>query len=113
MPRSKSAEKAARSGEKKRIRNRSVKSATKTYMSRAEKLIQSNDPEQAQAAVKRTITALDKAAQKRVIHPNTVSRRKSRLMKKLNKAVLSQAAEPETTGDTTEDTTEDTTGEEE
>ncbi len=97
MPRSKSAEKAARSGEKKRIRNRSIKSATKTYTSRAEKLIQSNDLEQAQAAVTKTIIALDKAAQKRVIHPNTVSRRKSRLMKKLNKAMPSQAAEPETT----------------
>ena len=98
MPRSKSAEKAARSGEKKRIRNRSMKSTTKTYMARAEKLIQSNDVEQAKAAVARTITALDKAAQKRIIHPNTVSRRKSRLMRKLNKAMPSQAVELETTG---------------
>lgn len=97
MPRSKSAEKAARSGERKRIRNRSIKSATKTHMSRAEKLIQSNDLEQAQAAVTRTISVLDKAAQKRVMHPNTVSRRKSRLMKKLNKAMPSQAAELDTT----------------
>jgi len=101
LPRSKSAEKAARSGEKKRIRNRSIKSATKTYTSRAEKLIQSNDLEQAQVAVTKTIIALDKAAQKRVIHPNTVSRRKSRLMKKLNKVAASQAAEPETTEETT------------
>ena len=97
MPRSKSVEKAARSGERKRIRNRSIKSATKTYISKAEKLIQSNDLEQAKTAVTRTITALDKAAQKRVIHPNTVSRRKSRLMKKLNKAMPSQAAELEIT----------------
>jgi len=65
-------------------------------MSRAEKAIQSNDPEQAQAAVNKTIISLDKAAQKKIIHPNTVSRRKSRLMKKLNKVTASATAKVET-----------------
>jgi len=42
------------------------------------------------------ISALDKAAEKGVIHPNNAARRKSRLMKKLNQALALSSAEPET-----------------
>jgi len=90
LPRSKSAQKAVRSGKRKQARNRSMKSATKTNITKAEKLIRENDLESAQIAVQTTISVLDKAAKKGVIHPNTVSRRKSRLMKKLNVAKRSQ-----------------------
>lgn len=86
MPRSKSAEKAARAAGRKQLRNKSVKSATKTHVARAEKLIASNEPESAQDAVTTAISALDRAAKKGVIHPNTAARRKSRLMKKFNQA---------------------------
>lgn len=98
MPKSKSAEKAARAAERKRLRNKSVKSATKTHVIRAEKLISSNKPEPAQDAVATAISALDRAAKKGVIHPNTAARRKSRLMKKFNQAKLSSIAEQKTTG---------------
>ncbi len=98
MPKSKSAEKAARVAERKRLRNKSVKSATKTHVTRAEKLISSNKPEPAQDAVATAISALDRAAKKGVIHPNTAARRKSRLMKKFNQAKLSSIAEQKTTG---------------
>lgn len=97
MPRSKAAQKAARSTEKKRLNNRSVRSTTKTHMTRAEKLIRDNDLESAQAAVVTTISTLDKAAKKKVIHPNTASRQKSRLTRKLNRAMRSQTGEPKTT----------------
>ena len=97
MPKSKSAEKAARSSEKKRLRNRSMKSATKTHVTKAEKLISNNELGPAQAAVLETISVLDKAAKKKVIHPNTASRRKSRLMKKFNKAKISAAGKTEAT----------------
>ena len=96
MPRTKSAQKAARSTERKRLNNRSVKSTLKTHMTKAEKLTRDNDLESAQAAVVTTISTLDKAAKKRVIHPNTASRQKSRLTKKLNKAMRSQTGEPKT-----------------
>jgi small subunit ribosomal protein S20 len=43
--------------------------------------------EEAQEVVQRAISALDKAAQKGVIHPNNAARRKSRLMKHLNQAL--------------------------
>ena len=97
MPKSTSAEKAARVAERKRLRNKSVKSATKTYVTRAENLISSKDFESAKEAVLAAITALDKAAKKRVIHPNTAARGKARLMKKFNQAKLSSTAEKKTT----------------
>ena len=97
MPKSKSAEKAARASERKRLRNKSVRSATKTHVTRAEKLISSNEPEPAQDAVATAISALDRAAKKGVVHPNTAARRKSRLMKKLNQAKIPSTAAKKTT----------------
>jgi small subunit ribosomal protein S20 len=90
-----SAEKAARTAERKRIRNKSLKSATKTHLTRAVKLISSNQLEEAETAVATTISALDRDAKKGVIHPNTAARRKSRLVKKLNQA-KARTAVPDT-----------------
>jgi len=98
LPKSKSAEKAARAAERKRLRNKSVRSATKTHLTRAEKLISSNEFESAQQAVIAATSALDRAAKKGAIHPNTAARCKSRLMKKFNQATLSSIAEQKTTG---------------
>jgi len=95
LPRSTSAQRAARTGERKRIRNRSIKSVTKTYVGKAEKLVHGNQIESAKLAVLEAISVLDKAAKKKVIHPNTASRRKSRLMKKFNKANLNATAKVE------------------
>lgn len=89
MPKSSSAEKAARTAERKRLRNRSLKSATKTHLTGAVKLITANQLEQAENAVAVAISALDRDVKKGVIHPNTAARRKSRLMKKLNQAKIS------------------------
>ena len=93
MPRTRSARKTDRSRTRKQARNRSIKSGVKTYLTRTEKLIYSNEMEKAQALAVTTISALDKAAQKNVIHPNTVSRYKSRLQNKLNKALATQTTE--------------------
>jgi len=54
-----------------------------------------SDLESAQAAVVAAATALDKAAEKGVLHPNNAARRKSRLMKKLNQALALSATEPQ------------------
>jgi small subunit ribosomal protein S20 len=93
LPKSISAEKAARTAKRKHQRNKSLKSATKTHLTRAEKLITANQMEQAQKAVEDAISALDRDAKKGVIHPNTAARRKSRLMKKLNQAKSSSTAQ--------------------
>ena len=64
MPGSKSAEKAARVSERKKIRNRSVKSAIKTKITKSEKLIAGSELESARAAVAETISDLDRAVKK-------------------------------------------------
>ncbi len=68
------------------MRNKPIRSAVKTYISKAERLIAQRDLEAAAAAVITAISHLDKAAEKGVIHKNNAARRKSRLMHKLNLA---------------------------
>ena len=87
MANNKSAEKRLRSSQKKRIYNKNYKSAAKTYVAKAEDLIFDAQLEEANKAISMATKALDKAAQKGVIHPNNAARRKSRLMKKYNAAV--------------------------
>jgi small subunit ribosomal protein S20 len=48
-------------------------------------LIEENDLEAAEQAVRDATVALDKAAQKGVIHANNAARRKSRLMLQLHR----------------------------
>ncbi len=95
MPRIKSAQKQMRVGEKRRLQNKSVRSLAKTNVTKAEKLIFSSKLEAAREAVVATISSLDKAAEKGIIHPNNAARRKSRLMKKLNEAQALSSAETE------------------
>ena len=90
MPHTESAKKALRVSQRRRDQNKPVRSQVKTYVKKAEQLISRNEPESAREAVKRAMTALDKAAQKGVIHPNNAARRKSRLMKKLNTAASAE-----------------------
>ena len=88
MSKTSSAEKATRTAERANLRNKAIRSATKTHITRVEKLVQSNDAEAAKKEVVVAISALDRAAKRKVIHPNTAARRKSRLMKKVNKTAL-------------------------
>ena len=89
-----------RATEKRRMRNKSVRSQSKTGITKAEKLIFSGEIESAQKAVIEAISTLDRAAGKGIIHPNNVARRKSRLMKKLNKAQPGEGTEPITETET-------------
>jgi small subunit ribosomal protein S20 len=82
----KSAQKQVRAAQRRRLRNKSVRSQTKTMVKKAEELIFSGQVKQAEGEIKAAISSLDKAAEKGVIHPNNAARRKSRLMKKLNQA---------------------------
>jgi len=92
LPQTKSAQKQVRVTERRRLRNKSIRTLCKTNITKAEKLIFSGELEKAQLAVVAAISALDKAAEKGVIHPNNAARRKSRLMAKLNKALASAKA---------------------
>ena len=86
MPASKSVQKQVRVAERRRLRNKSIRSLCKTNITKAERLIFSGELEAAQGAVVAAVSSLDKAAEKGIIHPNNAARRKSRLLKKLNEA---------------------------
>ena len=93
MPVTKSAQKQVRVTERRRLRNKSIRSRCKTNITKAERLIFSGELESAQKAVVAAISSLDKAAEKGVIHPNNAARRKARLMKKLNGVQALSSAE--------------------
>ncbi len=86
MPNTKSAKKQMRVAQRKRLRNKPVRSQARTVVYKAEELILSNRLKPAEAEVLAAVSSLDRAAEKGVIHRNNAARRKSRLMKKLNKA---------------------------
>ncbi|HEX8580760.1 MAG TPA: 30S ribosomal protein S20 [Acidimicrobiales bacterium] len=71
-----------RQNEKRRLRNKAVRSEVKTRVKRAVTAVETGADDAAEAtrlAVKR----IDKAAAKGVIHKNAAARRKSRLMKRI------------------------------
>ncbi len=86
MPGKQKSQEQLRVTEKRRLRNKSYRSLCKTKISKAEGLAFSGELKGAQEAVGAAIISLDRAAERGIIHPNNAARRKSRLMKKLNKA---------------------------
>ena len=83
MIRHKSALKRVRSSERKRIRNRQFRSRAGTHIKEARASMDSGDLEAARGEVLLATKMLDKAANKGILHPKNVARRKSRLMKRL------------------------------
>jgi small subunit ribosomal protein S20 len=80
MPHTKSAEKALRQTEKRRLHNRAVKKALKVQI---KKFQAAATPEQRQAELKLAAKKLDKAAAKNIIHKNKAARLKSQLARQL------------------------------
>jgi small subunit ribosomal protein S20 len=83
LPNIKSAIKRNKQNEKRRLRNRYFLGRARTYVKQARQAIESEDLDKARAATQQAISALDKAAEKGIVHKNNASRRKSRLMKRL------------------------------
>jgi small subunit ribosomal protein S20 len=81
----KSAIKRLRSAERRRLRNRIHRGRARTYVKKAQSLMDRGHLEEAREAVRVASSALDKAAEKGVIHKNNAARRKSRLMQRLNR----------------------------
>jgi small subunit ribosomal protein S20 len=78
MPHTHTAKKRGRQSAKRRLRNRAVKKAIKIQIKSVFDVAKSS-PDKLQAEIKAAIKKLDKAAAKRVIHPNTAARKKSQL----------------------------------
>jgi small subunit ribosomal protein S20 len=82
----KSAIKRIRSSEKKRLLNRQFRTEARTCVKKARAQIEAGELEEAQKSVAEAVRALDKAAEKGIIHRNNAARRKSRLMSQFNQA---------------------------
>src|SRR2546430_8533654 len=78
-----SAKKETRASVGRTLRNRSVRSAVKTGVGKARRVI-TEGAEGARESALAAISGLDRAAEKGILHPNNAARRKSRLMKRLN-----------------------------
>ena len=72
--------------------NQRTRSAARTLVQRASSIALGRVDGDGAAAVAAAISALDKAAEKGIIHPNNAARRKSRLMAKANAAHLLEGA---------------------
>ena len=67
--------------EKRRLRNRVYRGSARIAVRNARSAIETGNAEETQASLMQAISALDKAAEKGVIHKNNAARRKGRLMK--------------------------------
>ncbi len=84
MPNIKSAKKRVKVSEKKNLHNRIVKSVVRTSVKKFEASL-NGDAADAAAVLNETVSAVDRAAAKGVIHKNAANRKKARLAKRLNK----------------------------
>jgi len=71
--------------EKRHLRNFKIKKELKKKIKELQMLVASKNTQEAQKALKEVFRKLDKAAKKKIIHPATADRRKSRLNKKVMK----------------------------
>jgi small subunit ribosomal protein S20 len=81
---SKSSNKVARTAERRRLRNRLVRSSVRTHIVKAKSSADAGE-ESANQKTMLAVSGIDKAVSKGIIHRNKGARLKSRLMKKLNK----------------------------
>lgn len=85
MANTKSALKAMRQSERRRVRNRVIRSRTRTMVKKARVAIDAAEP-QTEEALRQAISALDRAVTKGVIHRNNAARRKARLVHRYQRA---------------------------
>ena len=86
MPNHKSAEKRDRQNVKRNAVNRSNRSKLRTQIKSLRAALAGSDTNQSQELLNPTISVIDKAVNKGIIHKNTAARYKSRLTKHVAKA---------------------------
>jgi len=79
----KSAIKRIRQNEKKRQRNRYVTTTMRSAIKKLEQAVQAQQTSDAQTLLQKTVSIIDRAASKGVIHKNKASRSVSRLTQKV------------------------------
>ena len=79
-----SAAKRFRQSEKRRIRNKTVRSQVRTSAKKVLAAVEKNDEAGAEEALRAYVRLVDSAAQKGVYHGNTAGRKKSRMARKVS-----------------------------
>jgi len=87
MPNTPSAIKRLKQSAKRRMHNRITKKIIKTYTKRTLSGVAAKEFEKAEADFRLTVAKIDKAGVRRVLHPNTAARRKSKLARDYKAAV--------------------------
>lgn len=73
--------------EKRRVRNKSIRSATRTEIRKFREAVESGDKAAAEAQLRVASRKLDKAVTKGVFHRNSAANKKSNMARALNKMV--------------------------
>jgi small subunit ribosomal protein S20 len=84
MPHTRSAKKRLRQNEKRRMRNRAAIKTIKTQIKKVQALAQGEDLEALRTEFRMAVKKLDKAASRRIVHPNMAARKKSQLARLLH-----------------------------
>ncbi len=85
MPHTRSAKKRWRQSIKRRSHNRAALRDIKTQLGTVQEAAAAGDKEKLSAEVRTAVMKIDKAAGRRVVHPNLAARKKSQLYRLLNK----------------------------
>lgn len=86
MPNHKSAEKRMRQNEKRKQINRSNRTRVRSSIKKLRVALESGDAKELKTLLPETVSTIDKAVQKGVLHKNTAARYKSRLTANANQA---------------------------
>jgi small subunit ribosomal protein S20 len=86
MPNHKSAGKRMRQNEKRKQINRSNRTRVRSSIKKLRVAIASGDAKELKTLLPATVSTIDKAVQKSVLHKNTAARYKSRLTASVNQA---------------------------
>jgi small subunit ribosomal protein S20 len=79
MPNHKSAEKRVRQNERRRVINRSNRTKLRTSIKNLRSALKGGDTDKVGALLPKTVSEIDKAVQKGVLHRNAAARHKARL----------------------------------
>ena len=90
MAHSNQAKKRVRQNETAQLRNKGKKSEIRTWVKKTHTAVEAGDKDEAQKCFRIAIKKLDKAGKTNVLHPNTISRKKSSLSKLLHTAGIQQ-----------------------
>jgi small subunit ribosomal protein S20 len=92
MPNTPSAIKRLKQNKKRRLHNRIAKKIIKTLSKRALAAVAAKEFEKGEADFRTATSKIDKAGVRRVLHPNTASRRKSKLTRDYHAALAKAKA---------------------